>query len=165
MNDDVGNLDRVTAKRQLSDQDDDLTLAIQLLARLASLLNTACARADLSLVQYRLLLLVARQPPRARTLASLLQISRPTLTSNLKTVERRGYIVRQTVPSDGRGVRVAITPAGRAALRRAEAEQRVVLQAVLEPADLRRIRNLVPIAETFDAALEHYNATGETPLS
>ncbi len=153
------------AKRDPSDSDEDLTLAIQLLARLASLLNTACAQADLSLVQYRLLLLVERQPPRARTLASLLQISRPTLTSNLKTVERRGYVVRQTVPSDGRGVRVAITSAGRKALRRAEAEQRRMLQAVLKPADLRRVRNLVPIGETFDAALEHYNATGETPLS
>ena len=62
-------------------------------------------------------------------------------------------------------MRVAITSAGRKALRRAEAEQRRVLHAVLKPADLRRVRNLVPIGETFDAALEHYNATGETPLS
>jgi len=155
----------MAAKRDSTEPDDELTLAIQLLARLASLLNTACARADLSLVQYRLLLLVERQPPRARTLASLLQISRPTLTSNLKTVERRGYIVRQAVPSDGRGVRVAITPAGRKALRRAEAEQRFVISQVLTPADLRRVRNLVPIAKTFDAALEHYNATGQTPLT
>ncbi len=155
----------MAAKRESSEPDEELTLAIQLLARLASLLNTACAQADLSLVQYRLLLLVARQPPRARTLASLLQISRPTLSSNLKTVERRGLIVRHTVAGDGRGVRLAITPAGRKALRRAEAEQRQVLHQVLSPADLRRVRNLVPIADTFDAALEHYNATGETPLS
>jgi DNA-binding MarR family transcriptional regulator len=155
----------VAPKRERLEPDNELTRAIQLLARLASLLNTACANADLSLVQYRLLLLVERQPPRARTLASLLQISRPTLTSNLKTVERRGFIVRQAVPSDGRGVRVAITPAGRKALRRAEAEQRSVLGQVLTPADLRRVRNLVPIGETFDAALEHYNATGETPLT
>jgi len=165
VNERVGSLHGVQTNRQLSEQDDDLTLAIQVLARLASLLNTACAQADLSLVQYRLLLLVERQPPRARTLASLLQISRPTLTSNVKTVERRGFVVRQAVASDGRGVRLAITPTGRKALRRAEAEQRRMISAVLKPADLRRIRNLVPIAETFDAALEHYNATGETPLT
>ncbi len=60
---------------------------------------------------------------------------------------------------------MAITPAGRKALRRAEAEQRLVISQVLTPADLRRVRNLVPIGKTFDAALEHYNATGETPLT
>jgi DNA-binding MarR family transcriptional regulator len=143
--------------------DDELAQAIRLVARLASLLNAGCARADLSLVQYRLLLLVARQPPRARTLANLLQISRPTLTSNIDTVVRRGFIRRESVPGDGRGVRLTITPAGRAAVRRAETEQRHALEAVLTPDDLRRLRDLVPIADTFDAALERYNATGETP--
>lgn len=49
----------------------------------------------------------------SRDLASAVGISRPTSTGVVTTLERRGYVQRQKSSSDGRMVRVSLTPEGR----------------------------------------------------
>lgn len=49
----------------------------------------------------------------SRDLAAAVGISRPTSTGVVTTLERRGYVQRQRNASDGRMVRVSLTPEGR----------------------------------------------------
>lgn len=50
----------------------------------------------------------------ARGFADAVGISRPTATGVLRTLEGRGWAERRPNPSDGRGIRVSLTPRGRA---------------------------------------------------
>lgn len=52
-------------------------------------------------------------------LATILGVSRPTITSNLDKLERDGFLVRKPAPSDGRSVLVELTERGREAVGRA----------------------------------------------
>lgn len=55
-------------------------------------------------------------PPLMRDVARLLAVDRTTLTAALKPLERRGFVQVTPDAQDRRGRRVALTPAGRAAL-------------------------------------------------
>ncbi len=48
-------------------------------------------------------------------LARAFQVTKGAMTNTLQRLEALGYVTLQTDPADGRGKRVAITPAGRAA--------------------------------------------------
>jgi MarR family transcriptional regulator, organic hydroperoxide resistance regulator len=50
----------------------------------------------------------------AHEFADAVGISRPTATGVLRTLEGRGWAERRPNPSDGRGIRVSLTPRGRA---------------------------------------------------
>lgn len=56
--------------------------------------------------------------PAQRELAQHLQVSPATIANSLKSLERMGYITKQTDSRDGRKKRVAITEKGRDARRR-----------------------------------------------
>lgn len=86
---------------------------------------------ELSLPQYRVLSLVASSPERAARLAQRAAVSRPTLTAALDGLESRGLLRRTDVHDDRRGVLLEMTPAGRAALARAEAAMGARLAGVL----------------------------------
>lgn len=58
-------------------------------------------------------------PPLMRDVAALLAMDRTTLTAALKPLERRGLVAVTADPADRRGRRIALTPAGMAALARA----------------------------------------------
>jgi len=49
-------------------------------------------------------------------LASILGVSRPTVTSNLDKLERDGFLTRTPDPTNGRSVRVTLTDRGRLAV-------------------------------------------------
>jgi DNA-binding MarR family transcriptional regulator len=49
----------------------------------------------------------------AHEFADAVGISRPTATGVLRTLEGRGWTERRRNPSDGRGIRVSLTPQGR----------------------------------------------------
>ena len=54
----------------------------------------------------------------AHAFAEAVGISRPTATGVLRTLEGRGWAERRPHPSDGRGVRVSLTRAGRSKIER-----------------------------------------------
>jgi long-chain acyl-CoA synthetase len=98
----------------------DFTPGIRLLARLARVAELACQQTGISLSQYRLLVSITGARQRASELAAHVGVSRPTLTAIVDGLAAAGYVRRDPVASDGRGIQLAVTDAGRAAVARAE---------------------------------------------
>lgn len=70
----------------------------------------------ISLPEYELLSMLSEQDgDRARmsVLADLVVQSRSRVTHTAKRLEQRGWVRREPTPEDGRGVALALTPAGR----------------------------------------------------
>ena len=125
----------------------DEKLAVRTVARLARVLE--CALDDLSLPQYRVLAAVDDGGERATHLAAGLALAKPTVTAAVDGLVERGYLTRAPEPADRRAVRIALTPAGRKALARAEAAMAGRLAHVLEtaadgPAALATLAALAP---------------------
>src|SRR3954470_20331966 len=106
---------------------------------------------DMTLPQFRVLGLVSRAPERANQLARQAAISRPSLTGVLDGLEARGWVRRQEVDGDRRGVELEVTASGLVALDGAHAAVQARLAELLE---------LVPAARR-DAALDGLAALGE----
>ncbi len=82
-------------------------------------------------------------PPLMRDVATLLAMDRTTLTAALKPLERRGFVTISQDPADRRGRRVALTPAGMAALASAVPTWRAVhkeIEAGLPPSGPESLR-------------------------
>jgi DNA-binding MarR family transcriptional regulator len=80
------------------------------------------AECDLPLTWYDVLLQLSSAPEgrlRMRDLARAVLLSRSGLTRLVDRMETAGMVCREAHPSDGRGADAVLTPAGRAALRRA----------------------------------------------
>ena len=103
-----------------ADEGADFRSGIRLLARLARVAELACQQTGISLPQYRLLVSITGRPQRASELAASVGVSRPTLTSLVNGLEQAGCLRRMPVLSDGRGIQLVVTDAGRAALARAD---------------------------------------------
>jgi DNA-binding MarR family transcriptional regulator len=106
---------------------DDPTLTI---ARLARVLECNIA-AGLTLPQYRVLGLLAGGDERATLLANRVAVAKPTLTSIVDSLFERGFVAREVPDGDRRSVRLSITAAGRAELRKAAEAFRCSLDEVL----------------------------------
>jgi MarR family transcriptional regulator, lower aerobic nicotinate degradation pathway regulator len=76
-------------------------------------LAAAAGRHDLSVVQARLLGVLRDREPGMAELARFLRLERSSVTGLVDRAERRGLVARAPAPHDGRGVVVALTPAGR----------------------------------------------------
>lgn len=79
-------------------------------------LDRDLAAFDISLPEYELLSMLSEQDgDRARmsVLAELVVQSRSRVTHTAKRLEQRGWVRREPTPEDGRGVALALTPAGR----------------------------------------------------
>ena len=76
---------------------------------------------DLRVTQYSLLAEIDRLGPMAiNPLADSMIMDRTTLGHNLRPLEARGYVRVEVSEDDRRSRQVSLTPAGRAALARAE---------------------------------------------
>jgi long-chain acyl-CoA synthetase len=91
-------------------------------ARLARQVELALATVDLTLPQYRVLILLAEGNEAASALAEKLAVSRPSVTGVVDGLVARGLVQRVTVPDDRRRVDHDLTVAGRRAIGAAEAE-------------------------------------------
>ena len=86
----------------------------------------------IGLTDYDVLLNLAQAPGRRlrmKQIAESLLLSRSGLTGIITDLERRGYVTRETVNDDRRGIDAVLTTAGHTALRRAH---RVHLAGVRE---------------------------------
>jgi DNA-binding MarR family transcriptional regulator len=111
----------------------DLTRAVRTLAVAARGLEKASA--PLTLAQYRVLALIVTAPERASRLAAQVDTTRAAMTGVLDALESHGWIVREEVERDRRGVSLAVTPAGAEALAAADASMGEWLSQVLDCAD------------------------------
>ena len=94
----------------------------RVIARLARQLELALATVDLTLPQYRVLILLAEGNEAASALAEKLAVSRPSVTGVVDGLVSRGLVQRITVPDDRRRVDHDLTDAGREILAAAETE-------------------------------------------
>ncbi len=107
----------------------DRVEAVRAVVRLARLVE--CCSGDLTLPQYRILAMVDGGDERATRLAERLAVAKPTVTAVVDGLVERGFLERSPVPGDRRASRIATTPAGRRALRAAEATMAETLERVL----------------------------------
>lgn len=126
-----------------ADESADFRSGIRLLARLARVAERACQQTGISLPQYRLLASITGRPQRASELAAEVGVSRPTLTSLVDGLESAGRLRRVPVPSDGRGIQLVVTDAGREALARADAALTRRLRELAGPDAARVVGDLV----------------------
>lgn len=89
-------------------------------ARLARQVELGLGEVDLSLPQYRVLMLLARQSELASRLADHLAVSRPSVTSVVDGLVARGLVVRLPDPGDRRKIGHALTDEGRRLLELAD---------------------------------------------
>ena len=96
-------------------------------------LYRALERVDTGLTpqQYRILKLVGAGGERSARLAEKLAVAKPTLTATADGLVAAGYAEREAEAGDRRVVRLRLTPAGRAALERADAAYAEWLAPVL----------------------------------
>ena len=112
----------------------DLPRAARALTLAARALERAAAARDLTLAQFRVLVLVAAGDERSSLLAERLAVAKPTITAVVDGLVERGFVAREAVAGDRRSIRVALTPAGATALRSAEQEMSETLTRIFEHA-------------------------------
>jgi DNA-binding MarR family transcriptional regulator len=87
---------------------------------------------DVTLAQYRALVeLAARGPQRPADLASALGVDRSTATRMCDRLVRKGVVQRRRISTDRRGVRISLTPAGRALVGEVTRRRRVEIAQIL----------------------------------
>ncbi len=118
-----------------AEPDRRLILAARAVLMLHRDLERVARGADITIPQYRFLLALKRGASRAGDLAAESAVGRPAASSLIAELQRRGLIVRQPDPSDGRGVILRLTPAGIAKHAQFERELARVLGQVMPPAD------------------------------
>jgi DNA-binding MarR family transcriptional regulator len=96
----------------------DMSQAIMVILRLFRGLE--CVDAGLTPSQYRIMKLAGAGGERSTRLAQRLAVAKPTLTATADGLVAAGYACRAAEPGDRRVVRLSLTPAGRAALHRAD---------------------------------------------
>jgi long-chain acyl-CoA synthetase len=99
-------------------------------ARLARQVEVALGQIELSLPQYRILMLLDEGPAVASRLAEYLVVSRPTVTAVVDGLVSRGLIVRSHDDGDRRRIGLTMTAAGRSALESADRSVQARLQEV-----------------------------------
>jgi DNA-binding MarR family transcriptional regulator len=101
-------------------KDPRLAHAVRSIVCISRVFEQVCREYGVSLPQYRLLLFLRHGPSRAGELAAMVAIKRPTLTALVAGLEKEGRLCRVADESDGRGVRIEITPKGMQALQAVE---------------------------------------------
>jgi long-chain acyl-CoA synthetase len=100
-------------------------------ARLARQVEVALGKADVSMPQYRILMLLDEGPAVASRLAEHLAVTKPTVTAVVDGLVARGLVCRnQDEEGDRRRVDLTLSPAGRHLLERAELSVAARIQEV-----------------------------------
>jgi DNA-binding MarR family transcriptional regulator len=99
--------------------------------QLSAALTGSCG---LSVNEFELLLRVGQAAGpglRLGTLGSAIRLTQPSLSRAVARLEGHGWLCRSGAPGDGRGVLVALTPAGREVLGRAAAVHAGIIRTLL----------------------------------
>ena len=112
----------------------DLPRAARALTLAARALERAAAARDFTLAQFRVLALIAAGDERSSLLAERPAVAKPTITAVVDGLVDRSLVAREAVAGDRSSIRVALTPAGAAALRGAEQEMGETLGRIFEHA-------------------------------
>ena len=118
----------------------------------------------LSLRQYRLLERLADRPHRTTELATRSEVTQPTASAAIASLEGRGLVARAIDPSDRRATLIKLTRAGRETLDTARAkvlDELAVVTAELTPADAKALAAMQPaLVRGMDRLREQHRRTG-----
>jgi len=110
-------------------EEDRTTSAILTVLRISRVMERIDA--GVSPQQYRMLKLIGAGGERSARLAEKLAVAKPTLTSTADSLVAAGLAYREPEPGDRRVVRLRLTPAGLAALERADQAYRTWFDGLL----------------------------------
>jgi DNA-binding MarR family transcriptional regulator len=131
------------------------SLAVRAFVFMSRLFEYECRDLDVSLAQYRLLLYLRHGPKRAGELAAQASITRPSLSTLISTLERKGLTRRIAVDADKRGVGLELTPRGLRAIDEAEARFGEILDDATRDCDRTLLLDaLAELAIVLSAQLE-----------
>ena len=97
----------------------DLTAAVQALSRLSRIVERASD--ELSPADYRVMSAISGGEARASRMASRLLLGKPTISSTVESLSRRGLIIKSTVEGDNRAIELALSDEGADVFGRMEA--------------------------------------------
>ena len=95
---------------------------VQLSFSVQSILGRIAADHDLSIVQVRVLGVLRDREPGIQQLAQHLRLDKSSVSGLIDRAERRGLVIRNAAPEDGRAVKVSPTAAGRRIITEVERE-------------------------------------------
>jgi len=131
-------------------------LAGRAVARLAKVLELAVAEADLSIPQYRMLILLADGSAAASELAGKLDVSPPSVTSLIDGLVARGLVQRRPAAGDRRRVDHLLTAKGHAVLRDADRAAAVQLASVAAAAEPGQAQAALDALAIWGGAMDRY---------
>nr|MDT0660900.1 MarR family winged helix-turn-helix transcriptional regulator [Micromonospora sp. DSM 115978] len=133
------------------------------LARLGRILEKY-AGPELTLTQYRMLVLIAGGDSRASRLARKLVIGKPSVTAAVEVLEAKGLVVRSQLDEDRRGSLLAVTPSGTRMIAEVTGSLGQILGDVIERCeDPRAVRDaLAQLAIALEARAEQRDVTAVT---
>ena len=147
--------DRLRSDGEYDDVDRKLAAALgRIAAGGRKLLRAAALAESLSTTQAELLLQIVTTQREIRapaTLAQRLDVSRPTVTDALATLERKGLVVRQQHPADGRRRVLDLTLHGRAVAERLSGWDTPLVKAVAKMAESDRSETLRALLDVIAA--------------
>jgi len=150
--------------------DDDEQRTWRAFLRLHSRLDVALGRhlqagSELSQADFGVLVQLTETPDgrsRAYELGRFLEWEKSRLSHHLTRMEKRGLVVRQECPTDRRGAFVAVTPAGRRAIKAAApAHVREVRRLVFDALTPEQVASLREISETLLQRLDQDGCAAE----
>jgi long-chain acyl-CoA synthetase len=128
-------------------------------ARLAKHVEIALGHSDLSLPQYRVLVLLGDGSAVASVLASKLAVSPPSVTAIVDGLVARGLVKRHSDGGDRRRVTHVLTDKGRRVLSEADAETNARLEAVAGHLGARDRERAVAGLRVWHDAMDAYLAS------
>jgi DNA-binding MarR family transcriptional regulator len=105
---------------------------------------------DISRTEASVMSVISGGPRRITELARAAGVTQPAITLLVNRMAQRGWAVREPDPNDGRGVRVALTPAGAATFARLQAEYRALLHEEMASLDDEEIEVLARATRVID---------------
>jgi len=111
-------------------QTPNLVEAVRAVSRLSRIVERASD--ELSFADYRVMSAIAEGEARASRLASRLLLGKPTISSTVDSLSKRGLVVRSTVEGDNRAIELTLSAAGTALFERMEARMVRQLELLVE---------------------------------
>jgi DNA-binding MarR family transcriptional regulator len=111
-------------------QTPNLVEAVRAVSRLSRIVERASD--ELSFADYRVMSAIAEGGARASRLASRLLLGKPTISSTVDSLSKRGLVVRSTVEGDNRAIELTLSAAGTALFERMEARMVRQLELLVE---------------------------------
>ncbi len=131
----------------------DLVEAVRAMSRLSRIVERASD--ELSFADYRVMSAIAEGEARASRLASRLLLGKPTISSTVDSLSRRGLIVKSTVEGDNRAVELSLSAEGAELFERMESRmvRQLELLAQRTPDPVTVVQSLVQLGTVIEESM------------